>query len=577
MSFDINKHKASADHGSMWTSYSDLFLGLSIIFLLLYVAASLRQGTDGMQQAQEMQRMASQIEDLKQQLKVYDTLKQNYVETGATQEEQATYNELMNKLNLLKDEAKAEKDKLRQEATENERKENALNKYQQLVRNIINSNMVSQARIRRRDTIIEKKDDVIAENKAEIAQLDAAIEEDKAKIEQGERKIKTAEERLDARVRQLRQAYKAQQISKKKFDQESAQIRQETQRRVEALRAEKAQTEAQLSETSDKLASTNTQLASTSNKLEATASQLRAAGQEKERLSEELKGLAAKSAAELAQMKGDLEAKNAAQVDGLKGQFEAQRAKDRAEFEGELGREKLSSAARAAREAQFRADADRKAKELGDKIAGMNGRLQATQQQLARAQENLNARKRVADQIKKSFAAGGIAAEVDADTGDVMLSFGNQYFQSGHAELQPGMREILVKAMPAYSSSLFGDPKIAEKIQSVEIVGFASPTYQGRYIDPSSLSQTDRKAVNYNLDLSYQRARAIFNYAFDTDKMTFKHQKQMLPLVKVTGRSFLAEGQGNGKSRVPADSDKSCDKGDCAKARRVIIKFTLKD
>jgi outer membrane protein OmpA-like peptidoglycan-associated protein len=158
-----------------------------------------------------------------------------------------------------------------------------------------------------------------------------------------------------------------------------------------------------------------------------------------------------------------------------------------------------------------------------------------------------------------------------------MLSFGNQYFQSGHAELQPGMREILVKAMPAYSSSLFGDPKIAEKIQSVEIVGFASPTYQGRYIDPSSLSQTDRKAVNYNLDLSYQRARAIFNYAFDTDKMTFKHQKQMLPLVKVTGRSFLAEGQGNGKSRVPADSDKSCDKGDCAKARRVIIKFTLKD
>ena len=35
--------------------------------------------------------------------------------------------------------------------------------------------------------------------------------------------------------------------------------------------------------------------------------------------------------------------------------------------------------------------------------------------------------------------------------------------------------------MPAYSASLFEDRKIAEKIQSVEIVRLASPTYKGKY------------------------------------------------------------------------------------------------
>ena len=38
--------------------------------------------------------------------------------------------------------------------------------------------------------------------------------------------------------------------------------------------------------------------------------------------------------------------------------------------------------------------------------------------------------------------------------------------------------------------------------------------------------------MNYNLDLSFARARSIFNYVFDTDKITFKHQRDLLPIVK---------------------------------------------
>lgn len=140
------------------------------------------------------------------------------------------------------------------------------------------------------------------------------------------------------------------------------------------------------------------------------------------------------------------------------------------------------------------------------------------------------------------------------------------------------MRSVLEKAMPAYSASLFDDPKVSSKIQAVEIVGFASPTYKGKFINPKSLDPDDRKAVNYNLDLSYNRARSIFNYVFDKNKMAFKHQKQLLPLVKVTGRSFLS---GADDERTPAASagsaEEFCRKNDCAKLQRVIIKFQLKD
>ena len=210
------------------------------------------------------------------------------------------------------------------------------------------------------------------------------------------------------------------------------------------------------------------------------------------------------------------------------------------------------------------------------KAAAAEGKVGALQGELARAQENLNAKKKLAEQIMRSFAAKGVKADVDGRTGDVMLEFGDQYFDTGRAELKPKMRSVLEKAMPAYSASLFDDQKVASKIQAVEIVGFASPTYKGKFINPKSLDPSDRQAVNFNLDLSYNRARSIFNYVFDKNKMSFKYQKQLLPLVKVTGRSFLS----NDDERQPAgagSAEEFCRKNDCAKLQRVIIKFQLKD
>jgi hypothetical protein len=139
------------------------------------------------------------------------------------------------------------------------------------------------------------------------------------------------------------------------------------------------------------------------------------------------------------------------------------------------------------------------------------------------------------------------------------------------------MEETLNQFMPIYTKSLFKDERIANKINSVEIVGFASPTYRGKYIDPKSLSVNDRAAVNYNMDLSYNRAKSIFNHIFDKRKMEYKYQKKLLPLVKVSGRSFLSEDI-KGRDLASGISQKEfCNQYDCKKAQRVIIKFNLKN
>ena len=63
------KVKSSGHHSdSMWTSYSDLFMGLSFIFLLLYVTASLRSGATQFQSSAVSQKMAQENEELKNQV-----------------------------------------------------------------------------------------------------------------------------------------------------------------------------------------------------------------------------------------------------------------------------------------------------------------------------------------------------------------------------------------------------------------------------------------------------------------------------------------------------------------------------
>lgn len=472
MSFNY-QHEKKKHQENFWTSYADLYSTLFTIFLFIYVGSTLRQGTKTLERVQDKKYLTNQIEDLKQQLKVYEALKDNYMKKEASQEDTQLYDELMTKLDLLQEDAKSEKEALHQKALENERKEKALNKYQQLIRNMINSNVIAKTKIQHRNDLINEKETLIVQQNSEIANLDADV------------------------------AAKRTQLANKEH--ELNQVNDELHRQEMKMAEAKSQFEKSMAETEAK--------------------------------------------------------------------FQSDLASAESGFAEALNKERLSGAQRAAREKAFRDQMSAREKEYQGQLANLKGKYDSTQGELRRAIDQINTRKKLADQIRNRFSKNGIQVDIDEKSGEVVLDFKNSYFDTGKSLLKAEMIENLKRFIPLYTDGLFEDESTVNKLASVEIVGFASPTYKGKYVDPSSLEAANRDAVNYNLDLSYARAKSIFTYIANTDKLKFKNQQRLMGLIKVTGRSFLA--QPSDKKAAPGDD--FCKINDCKKEQRVIIKFNLKD
>lgn len=481
MAFDYDKIKQKEESQSYWATYSDLFMVLSLVFLMLYVVANLRSGTFGIQKQIQYKRITEQNEDLKQQIKVFEALKDNYLETQASDGEMVVYNQLMDKLHLLKDEANEEKKKLMQQAQENAQKEQALNQYQQLVRNIINSNLMTRSRLKNRN-------------------------------------------------KQL------------------AQVKKDSADTIKNLNLQKREVSQQLARVKSNLSANKRKLANTVRANEQLIS-------EKQEMSKIYKK----------------------QMASLKAEFKKKKQQQRKKFEDRVKKQKLSAKAREKALQQFNAQIKKQQASLKAQLSALDSKVKDSESELRKAKASLNARKKLANRIKANFKKAGIDAQVDPKTGDVMLTFGNEYFDSGRSRLKPNMKKMLKKFVPTYSKSLFEDEKVAKKLSYVEIVGFASPTYKGKFVDPNSLDPKHQEAVKYNLDLSYKRASSIFDYIFNRKTMNYKNQKRLRRLVKVTGQGFLSE---NAKERSIASKMSTrqyCKKYDCKKAQRVIIKFDLEE
>ena len=561
MSFDYRKNKQGNDSDSFWTSYSDLFLGLSTIFLLLYVTASLRTGTDAIKAQVDNRKLSMENEELKSQLKMYEAVKSNYMEKDASKSEVNEYNELMDKLTLLEEESKDERDKLAKQALENDRKSVALNKYQQLVRNIINANKLQKTKVMARNDLIEEQDTTIDQQKKDINSLETDVEQKKQQIADNQTKIERARAALAKKKKDLLAAYKAQEMTKAAYEEKVRQTQEAGVQRIEALKAVNKDFSKQLNQLSSELKGTQVALKQKSQESEELSTKLDQVAGEAEGLKSKMAGLRAAHDKELA-------AANAA-------------------LEAEFQKGQIDAAERTRREGQLRADAARKERELNGKLAGLAGALKETEGKLAstqgalrdtgaalaKAKEEADLRRGIAREIQRGFKAAGIKADIDMQTGEVLLDFGENYFESDSANLKDAMKDIIERAMPVYSKSLFGNPKLADKITTVEVVGFASPTYKGRFVDPNSNKADDKAALKYNMDLSYRRANSIFNYLLETNGQ-FDHQKDLLALMKVSGRSFLEVMKVKG-GRTPANASEFCKQNDCKKAQRVVVRFSM--
>lgn len=515
MSFNYQKGKEHGSNDSFWTSYSDLFLGLSTVFLLLYVVASLRTGTEGLRNQIENEKLSRQVSELEHQLKTYESIKNEYLEKQASKEENQEYQELMDKLTLLQEEAKTEKEKLIEKALENDKKVQALNKYQQMVRNVLNANKVAKTKlntredfIKEQDETIQVKDSTIQDRENQIANLNSEITEKQQLIENNERQIQENQKVLAQRAEQLKKAFQQNQLTKANYEKQLSSIKSESEKIVQELNQNNAAYRNQLMQASNQLGNLQQELSAKEGQVQ--------------------------------KLVGDL--------DRTKAESQAQLAK------AQEGLAKVKAASDA-------------------KVANLSGKLSEANAEVAKVRAELNARREVANEIKKGFAAKGIKADVDLKTGDVVLDFGEAYFDSGSSKLKTQMKAVIEKAIPVYSKALLGNPKVSDKISSVEIIGFASPTYKGRYIDPTSKRSEDKAALKYNMDLSFQRANAIFNYMLDNPNLKFPQQEKLTALMKVSGRSFLEIM--DVKKRNPSSAAEFCKQNDCKKAQRVIIRFNM--
>lgn len=508
MALKYRKDQGHSNQESMWTSYSDLFMGLSFIFLLLYVTASLRSGTTQFQNGSQLQKMAKENEELKNQVRVYESMRKDYLEQQATPDESKMYQELIGQLDLLQEQTKNERLELEQSANQNAKKEKALNKYQQLVKSIIDTNLIAKSKIKKRENVIEEQDQEIVDQNNKISQLNHDISLKKQELTQGQNKLQSVQAHLDSQVAELKQAYRAQKLSETKFKAQQARLQQEANEKMESLRGDNNKIRSQISNLDQQLGEAQKMISAKDSELGAVKQDLNSAE----------KNLASKTK----------------EAQGLKAAL--------GESEG--------------------------------KLHDMKGKLAGTEVELQKARNEANARKKIARQVADGLRKAGVKADVDGVTGDVTIDFGDHFFESGSSKLKPEMRKILEKALPVYARSLMENKSVSDKLSSLEIVGYASPTYKGRYVDPASVKPEDKHAVEYNLDLSYKRAKSIFEYVFDPKKMSFEHQQQLRPMVKVAGKSFFDSMKSN-RGVASMSAQEFCKKYDCKKSQKVLIKFNI--
>jgi outer membrane protein OmpA-like peptidoglycan-associated protein len=584
MSFDYDQLKSKeGSDGSFWASYSDLFMVLSLVFLLLYVVSGLRSGTNGVMQQLEFEKLKQENADYKEQIKAYNTLKEDYLTQGATKSETETYDKLMSKLELLQSEAKDEKNNLTKAAKENAEKEEALNQYQQIVRNIINTNMLSAARMKRKTKVIKKIDQDLELTKVEVKELNKTVALKEQEIEKREKDIEWVQDNLEKTVAKLEKSFKDKKLTKRMMQKKISRLKLKASQKVDRIQAKSDKIKSELESAQSKLTQANETIDSKDSTIATQSREIAGLAQEQREAEDQIENLKESFESQRDKAQKAFKAKlqssemSAREKDKQINEFRDKMAGEKAQFESKLsGLEgEIEKKSEALGQAKAEAEAALGEAESAKNAAGLaEAKANALGKDLKEAKAIINAKKKLIGKIADNLKKAGLNASVDKKTGDVVLAFGKEYFDTGKANLKPSMREMLEKFMPVYSKSLLSDKETAKKIKSVEVIGFASPTYKGKYVDPVSLKAGDRKAAGYNLDLSYYRARAIYEHIFDKTKMKYQYQKDLLPLVKVVGRSYFAQGADrNIASKM--SQEEYCSKFDCKKAQKVIIKFDI--
>ena len=121
MSFDYKEIRAQQQSaGTQWASYSDLFMVLAFVFLLMYMVSSLRTGMISVTARAE-------VMEARQELELYQSIKDQYLAETSSEQEKKIYDKVIQQIALLESEATNEKQQYEQQMQQQAQRESALN------------------------------------------------------------------------------------------------------------------------------------------------------------------------------------------------------------------------------------------------------------------------------------------------------------------------------------------------------------------------------------------------------------------------------------------------------------------
>lgn len=182
-------------------------------------------------------------------------------------------------------------------------------------------------------------------------------------------------------------------------------------------------------------------------------------------------------------------------------------------------------------------------------------------------------REKLSERLIGRFNQAGLEVTLNKATGTLVFDSDHLYlFENDSSKLAVPLKEQLKVAIPIFAQELFEDPELSKHIAEVNIIGHASPRWESQAVIPE---ETSTQAYRANMRLSANRALSVTDFIFSHAIGRYKYREELGKIIKPSGLSY--------SQPIPLSEERKLDSGavgcgrfDCMRSRRVEISFALK-
>lgn len=551
----MNDNEENNEEGSVWTSYSDMFTTMAIIFLVMFVFALLRSGVSTL----------TAIKEKKD--------KENFIKGQVSKKSNIESKNIMNSMENEISEMKEFDEVIDVKIKMINSFSKKMKKHKELLKKSLERQSITHAALKKSQQILKNKEAQIKRQNKELKQLDFHISNYKKDINS----LKNMTKKLKTEKQKITSALIEEQNENTLKTKEIRNERSETKRVKNEIKRKNIQF--------NKLENLNHTLHSSLSNKNNTIKQISRSIQERD---QELKRVIKKVSylEKHSKYLKNIISKKESNVKSLQktvSQLSSTQKSNESSINKSLA--KIKSLENGLKNEKSKNLNNRKTIEsLKNNTRSMKGKLKDANNRLANAKEKNNRisrgiasvrksiRSQIGQEIAKKLQNENLKVKVDPTTGSVTLSMDDAFlFKKNDFKLSERAKVTLKRIIPLYVEAIFNDPKTYKYIECVNIIGHASPRYKNKYT--KTTSSKNQEAYIYNMDLSTNRAKEIVKFIFSRNFGAFNNKFKFREKVSVIGRSFSNPI----KRSIASVQNEDCGEYDCSSSRRVEIRFTLKE